>query len=195
MSYSKVVGHKCEYLTLLRQDLLGHTLEPPLYGCPECAMQQDVEAQDVRTADTIQNLRNLNINNRVIVYDPVTWRVMLRESIAFIGTNGPDLQVSLIQGRWASLDDMVVRRETVPGFAAYYEDFHTDDAHINSVVEALRELHHEGRLILWDPDSRKLISGPLISKIGVNGDSVQISMSEDWPMDFGVRAVLEGYSQ
>jgi len=51
---------------------------------------------------------------------------------------------------------------------------------LDSVITNLRELAEDDRLIIWDPVSKKCLSGRDIEHICVNGNSVQIGLSRSW---------------
>lgn len=51
---------------------------------------------------------------------------------------------------------------------------------LDSVITNLRELAKDDRLIIWDPTSKKCLSGRDIEHICVNGNSVQIGLSRNW---------------
>lgn len=52
------------------------------------------------------------------------------------------------------------------------------DAGMVDVINRLRMLAEEDRVMVWDPASRRCLAGPDIVNICVNGDSVQISLSK-----------------
>lgn len=54
------------------------------------------------------------------------------------------------------------------------------EAEVHSVINCLRKLAKEERLMVWDPLSKKCLSGMDIENVCTNGNSVQISLSKAW---------------
>jgi len=54
------------------------------------------------------------------------------------------------------------------------------EAGIQDVINCLRTLADSERLLVWDPLSKKCLSGMDIESICANGSSVQISLSRTW---------------
>lgn len=54
------------------------------------------------------------------------------------------------------------------------------EAGIQDIINCLRKLAKEGRLLVWDPLSKKCLSGMDIENVCTNGNSVQISLSKAW---------------
>jgi len=52
------------------------------------------------------------------------------------------------------------------------------ESEIQDAIKCLKKLVTEDRLMVWDPASRKCLSGSDIEHICVNGDCVQIGLSE-----------------
>ena len=49
---------------------------------------------------------------------------------------------------------------------------------LRSVITELKKLAEDGRLLVWDPVSKKCLSGQDIESICANGNGVQISLSK-----------------
>ena len=66
---------------------------------------------------------------------------------------------------------------------AIQENVTSKDEYIQSVVNCLKILIKEERIIVFDPKSRRCLSGDNIINVCVNGDSVQITLSPNWQKD------------
>jgi len=54
------------------------------------------------------------------------------------------------------------------------------EAGIQDVINCLRTLAEAERLLVWDPLSKKCLSGADIENVCANGNSIQISLSRAW---------------
>lgn len=54
------------------------------------------------------------------------------------------------------------------------------EAGIQDIISSLRKLAEAEKLLVWDPVSKKLLSGADIEHICANGPSVQIGLSRSW---------------
>ncbi len=63
---------------------------------------------------------------------------------------------------------------------------------LHRVIKELRMLAAEDRVMVWEPKSKRCLSGPDITSICANGKCIQISLADDWGSDSQGRGVDAG---
>jgi hypothetical protein len=63
------------------------------------------------------------------------------------------------------------------------ENISSKDEFLQSALNCLKILLQEERIIVFDPKSRKCLSGPDLEHVCINGNSIQIGLSDNWQND------------
>ena len=163
----------------------GNVIGPLHHGCPDCAIERNADHETVAMRLLGNSVRRLNRKGQLIVFDPVSEKTLSGSAIASIVANGPALQLGLHPSWWASLDDELdiacidtpvahcvccAAKGAVP----------VSRKNVNTIVNKLSRLNDDHLLLVWDPVSRRLLSGAAIEHVCANGDAIQIGLSLDW---------------
>lgn len=169
---------------------LPHTLnqeliDPGHLGCPDCASNENSNGILLHHPKLIQRLRQFNADGRIIIYDPLLQMTLSGPAIRIIEANGPCVLLSL-HCDWAvgelgegSKEHCHTPTAIPPNFARA-ERCPGHEQELAGLIFELREIHDDGRLVIWDPVSKQLLSADEIFSVAANGDDIQISLADDW---------------
>jgi hypothetical protein len=163
----------------------GELIDPGHLGCPECAITQESEGKKVGLQKTISGLERLNDEGRIVVFDPVSGKTLSGSAITSIVANGPALQLGLHPSWWEDQDDDLCSDDVHTPVAlcpccVADDDCPGHEARLSTAIRYLRRLKDNQMLAIWDPVSRRLLSGQAIDYVCANGDAVQIGLAANW---------------
>ena len=158
---------------------------PSVRKCPHCAAKENKQRGCISSYLAARSLRMLHSQNRLLVADPVSQKVLSGRAIQSIALNGSDVQVS-INPAWWTEDDGVLSEWDIhtPSVRNPFEGAEPADVELESELQdVLKWFSSMERLRLcktvWDPASRRLV---LLAPgfASVNGSALQITLPEGW---------------
>ena len=155
------------------------------HNCPTNAADENRADKDGELFFLIQMLRKLHKASRIFVYDS-NLRLFLGDScISGFAKNDDSVQLSLnvdwlsafraCSGNYPSTPVCSI----CPAGTCICED-----PVMFGVVDQLRRLHAAYRLIVWEPISARLLSGPAIELFYTAAGSIYIRLAMNWPQLF-----------
>lgn len=171
-----------KYHAIAHENADGRMIMP---GCPQCAIKIGSRGSNDLEKQTTMLLLGMVREERLIVHDLVSLKTLSGNAIETVVMNGDKFQICLHPDWWAESGDLDAeslhtQTEGCPGCAAL-ADNEGASLEQSGLVARLRMLWSEGRLAVYDPVSRRLMSFDMIAGICANGDAVQITLAESWP--------------
>ena len=175
-------------------------------GCPECARRADDRGEaGTDLHGLIAELRSLTAEERLVVLDPLSDRILAGPAVTSVAINGPAIQVTLHSDWWSQIDES--GQETHLGFpptgvcpwhvalrscqesceeqpdcgvCAGQPQHSEPDGQLMRLCEQLQWLNTCHNLAIWEPVSRRLLTGQAIHHVATNGACIQVGLSPIW---------------